>query len=127
MTTVNTALMAEVEKLENNFIEKYLCEVNSDGYETSVKFIKVDIMSTPLENISVENSNKALAVATHQAILIVYDHEGDIVKLDRIGRPTVAKVYPSKTRTVSRELFEVIYKSRNLDESYEYLKLVLGL
>lgn len=128
--TVNPALMAEVEKAECKFEEKYLCEVKKCEYERKVfvKFIKVDMMSTPLENVSVEDK-KTLAVATHQAIAITYDPmDGDIIKIDRINnKPTVVEIYPDLTRYVSKELFDTIYSSSNLEDSYEYLKLVLGL
>lgn len=120
--------MAEVKKAECKFEEKYLCEIKRNGHKMFVKFIKVDIMSTPLENVSVEDK-KTLAVATHQAIKITYDPmDGDITKIDRINnKPTVAEIYPNLTRYVSKELFEVMYNSGNLEDSYEYLKLVLGL
>ena len=128
-TKINPALMAEVERLEVKLAEnKYLCEVKSNGFKTSIKFIKADVMSAPLENTSVDN-NKTLAVATHQAIMITYDPmDGDISKLDRVNnKPTVVEIYPTLTRYVSKELFDTIYSSSNLEDSYEYLKLVLGL
>ena len=126
-TVVNSALMAEVEKSECKFEEKYLCEIKKYEHKVFVKFIKVDMMSTPLENTSVVN-DKALAVATHQAIMMTYDPmDGDLSKVERVNKPTVAEIYPKLTRYVSKELFEVMYNSGNLEDSCEYLKLVLGL
>ena len=125
--------MAEVERLEVKFVEnKYLCEIKEDDYKVAFKLAKVDVMSTPLEDCSLQ-SNKNISVATCHAIMLVFNKEDrgvDLVKVDKYERqPTVVEVLPSKTRYVSKEFFDSIFNGRllNDDKTFEYLKLCLGL
>ena len=130
-TKINPALMAEIEKLEVIFAEnKYICEIKEDDYKVAFKLVKVDVMSTPLEDCSLQS--KSISVATSHAIMLIFNKEDqgvDLVKIDKYERqPTVVEVLPSKTRYVSREFFEAIYNGRLRDDHcFEYIKLCLGL